>query len=170
MDEALSRDDALALLADGCAKLSALFEKVSEEDFARAGTIGGDWSAKDLMGHIIFWEENALTALREFRSGQDSSLDRAIEERGLDRLNLDALAAKAAMSTREVRVSSAKVHAKLVHDISAMTEADWEARLPGDETWGSELGSILGGPGGPFRHAWAHLDELRGFIGSIRSA
>lgn len=164
MSSAPTRDEAVTILREGSLLVNDLLAGVPQEDFARAGTIGGDWSAKDLVGHLTFWQENALSALKEFRNGESSSLDRALKVRGLDAVNLDALAAKAALSSKDVRVLSAKVDAKLVERLGALAEAEWSKRLPGGETWGSELGSILGGPGGPFRHAWAHLEELTDFV------
>jgi hypothetical protein len=162
-----TRDEAVAILGEGDAAIAGLVDRVPEGEFARHGNVGGDWSVKDLVGHLTFWQENALTALKEFRAGESSSLDKALREGGLDAVNLDALAAKAAMSSKEVLSLSERVSSELVEKISGMSDEEWTRRLPGGETWGSELGEILGGPDGRYRHAWAHVEELTAFVDSL---
>ena len=58
------RQEALATLAEGDAALGALFAQLSSDQLIEPATIGGgDWSAKDLLGHIAFWEELAAQTL-----------------------------------------------------------------------------------------------------------
>ena len=53
----LSRDEAVAELEDGQRRIDQLLQGLSEEDLIRPATIGGgDWSAKDLIGHVATWE------------------------------------------------------------------------------------------------------------------
>ena len=44
--------------------------------------------------------------------------------------------------------------------LGGLARPTWRAPL------GLRVGSILGGPGGPFRHADAHLPDLRAFVSS----
>src|SRR5438445_8463916 len=65
------RDEASAILRDGQERLDDLLGGMSEGDLVRPATIGGgDWSAKDLIGHVAAWEELAVQALAEWRRGQ----------------------------------------------------------------------------------------------------
>ena len=57
-------EEALATLRDGNDRLAALFAGLDEEAMVRRRTIGsGEWSAKDLMGHMALWEELALATI-----------------------------------------------------------------------------------------------------------
>ncbi len=48
-----SREDAVRILDDGHGQIHSLVERLTEQDFERTATIGGgDWSARDLVGHL----------------------------------------------------------------------------------------------------------------------
>jgi hypothetical protein len=52
---------AAATLEEGNAALAALFGHLSPAEMTRPATIGGgEWSAKDLLAHVAFWEELLL--------------------------------------------------------------------------------------------------------------
>ena len=53
---AITQAAALATLDEGQQTLLTLLGQLDDEALTRAGTIGGDWSAKDLLGHLAFWE------------------------------------------------------------------------------------------------------------------
>jgi len=51
-------------------------------------TIGtGAWSAKDLLGHLAFWEELAAQALANWRAGQRPSAEDLFDQRRTDAAN-----------------------------------------------------------------------------------
>ncbi|MDP9295832.1 MAG: ClbS/DfsB family four-helix bundle protein, partial [Actinomycetota bacterium] len=53
--------EAAVLLEDGRREIEQLVGEMSDADAERTATIGGgDWSVKDLIGHIAHWEELAL--------------------------------------------------------------------------------------------------------------
>jgi hypothetical protein len=67
----LGREEALATLAEGQSRVDALLSELTEDQFTRRGTIGGgEWSAKDFLGHMAFWEEIALETLASWRRGE----------------------------------------------------------------------------------------------------
>src|SRR5437588_10756009 len=71
-----TRDEALATLAEGQSALDRWLAPLSDEELVRPATIGGgDWSAKDLLGHIAFWEELAIGALADWRDGRKPSIE-----------------------------------------------------------------------------------------------
>jgi hypothetical protein len=144
----LSRHDALAVLEAGQGELDALFDELSDSELDAPGTIGaGDWAAKDLMGHIALWEELALETIDAFRGG----LTPRVATASTDALNADNQAADA--------------HAALLAALHSLTDAEWHAppTWPNAEhaTLCEALGGVLGAPGRPFGHAYAHLDDLR---------
>ena len=86
-DVSITRDEALAMLEDGQQKVDALVAQLSDEEQERPATIGGgDWSAKDLLGHIARWNEIAIEALGSWRKGERPEIEDVWGD-GVDRLN-----------------------------------------------------------------------------------
>jgi len=83
----ITREEALATLEDGQAQVEVLVAQLSDEEAARPATMGGgDWSAKDLMGHIARWNEIAIEALGSWRKGERPEIEDVWGD-GVDRLN-----------------------------------------------------------------------------------
>ena len=71
-----TRSDAAHRLSEGWGRLQDLLARIDEGAFDRLRTIGGgDWSAKDLLGHVAFWEEIALVQIGFFRRDEVLRLD-----------------------------------------------------------------------------------------------
>jgi hypothetical protein len=166
-----TRDEAIRILEEGHEAVLSLIEHLSDDDFVRPATIGGgDWSAKDLLGHLTFWKENAMRSLSQWRAGETYTLHEAYAEDygadGVDGMNAADHEAKASLSASGIKTQAASVHAELIAALSGISDEEW-GRPIADDTWGEELGSILGGPLGPFDHTSAHLEDLRTFVGSL---
>ena len=169
-----SRNQAITTLAEGQAALAALFAKLSDEEMTRPSTIGGgEWSAKDLMGHIAFWEELAVETLADWRAGRRPSVEYISDagEEGIDAANACNQARTAGESLDGVRARAATAHATVLQAIRAMSEDEWRARAlypnAGRATLAERLGSTLGAPAQPFGHAFAHLPDLRAYVESL---
>jgi hypothetical protein len=169
----LTRAQALATLEEGQAKLDALFARLSDEAMTRPKTIGGgDWSAKDLLGHVAFWEELAVDLLAAQRERRQPRVATGIfgVEGGVDRANAEDQARNAAMSLAEVRQRAAAAHRALVEGIGALSDAEWTAMPTYDSPRQRPLGELLGGVTGAqdrlFGHAWAHLADLEAYVAS----
>src|SRR5436190_22784184 len=66
-----TRAEAITTLEEGRAELLTLLARLSDEAMTRPATIGGgDWSAKDLLGHIAFWEELASEFAADWQAGR----------------------------------------------------------------------------------------------------
>src|SRR5437868_4364618 len=105
----LSRHEALAKLDDGQQQLDALFDQLSNDQLTQPATIG-DWAAKDLMGHIAFWEELALRTLDLARAGQSALPPGATA----DVLNAQNQAEWSHRSATELRARAASAHEALL--------------------------------------------------------
>ncbi len=146
-------------------------ERLRNEDFARPATIGGgDWSAKDLLGHLTSWEEHALEALKAWRGGEPAPIQRALRVLGLNGVNAEAVAADRSRSAATVRRRFDDIHRRLVAAIRSMPDATWDAppTTRSRRSLGHVVGGIIGGPAGPFTHASAHLPHLRAYVESVR--
>ena len=89
----LSPDEATDTLARGHREVHALLAGISLEELDEPATIGGgEWSAKDLVGHITTWEEVALATVEEWRAGEDPAILETLAADGTDELNADEVA------------------------------------------------------------------------------
>ena len=168
-----TRDDALATLEEGHRLIGNLFALLSDEQLARPATLaGGDWSAKDLLGHISSWEEYALRALEEWRRGERPWVEdvfRTPDE--VDRVNSEAMLARSAMLPDQVRGSAEASFKALADAVRSMPDDEWRSRAPYEADrrtrLGNLLGSVTGAPQRPFGHAFAHLIDLESYVASL---
>lgn len=59
--ETPSREAAIGIIRDARARLDELIEELSDSQIEAKGTLGGgDWSVKDLIGHLASWEQRSL--------------------------------------------------------------------------------------------------------------
>jgi hypothetical protein len=161
-----TRRRAIAILDEGHVAVRTLIAALPRRAFTKAGLGGGTWSPKDLLGHLASWEEYALEALQAWDAGRGPAIDRIVWSSSTAAINADAVARKARLSSPEVIRRADATHADLIARLLAMSDAAW--RRPGTsrgrKAVADRLGGILGGPGGPFRHADAHLKDLRAFV------
>jgi hypothetical protein len=175
-----TRDEALATLEEGGARASELLAGVGEDDLVRPATIGeGDWSAKDLIGHVATWEELAVQTLEEFRGGVMPWVERpegpfsAPATGKVDAFNARTTEEKRAMPLPKVLDDAHSVHGELIGSIRGMTDHEWNAKAFYETPKGNRrtlvtlLGSILGAPQRPFGHAFAHLPDLEAYVRSL---
>ena len=172
----VTRDEAVAELEEGRRKLDELLSGVSDEDLIRPATIGdGDWSAKDLIGHVATWEEAAIDAVGDIRRGEVPKIEGYFREgeAGVHRFNAETVQAKAELSLLDLRDRAAGAHETLIGQIRGMTDDEWTARVPYESerrrTLAGLLGSITGAAKRPFGHAFAHVPDLQAFVRSLSS-
>lgn len=167
-----TRDEAIAILEEGQRAVRRLADRLTPAQLDRPGTIGGgDWSAKDLIGHLTSWEVHALDALEAWRDGRGAPIQRALRERSLTVVNAEAAAADRARSTDEVRRRSDEIHAALIAALRGLPDETWTQppTSRSRRSLGEVVGSILGGPGGRFTHAEAHLPDLERYVREERT-
>ena len=164
-DETPTRPDAHRIAREDRAHTLALIARVSPAAFETPGLGDGEWSPKDLLGHLESWERYALDAVHAWDRGERAPIGEALEELGTDEVNRREVDRMAAIGAELIRASAAKTHADLLATIEAMDDEAWVGTpLAGEEhSRGDRIGGILGGPLGPFRHDTAHWDDLEGF-------
>ena len=70
-----TRTEAIDILDAGHARIRRLLKQIPPHWIARAGVGGGEWSPKDLLGHLCFWEEKVLEALAAWDAGERAPID-----------------------------------------------------------------------------------------------
>jgi len=161
-----TREEAVRLLEEGRAEIDTLLARVPEADLDRPGLGGGEWSPRDLVGHLESWEEHALDALSAWERGERAPIDRTLSSRSVGAINADGVARKAGLSFSEARCRADATHAKLVAAILGMSDERWHAPATARarKPLGRRLGELQGGPRGLFMHAQAHVENLRAFV------
>lgn len=148
--------------------MEELLDRLDEDSFVRRGTIGGgEWSAKDLAGHLADWEEYALRTLGEWRSG----LRPWFEDIDTDPVNDEAISRHLDEPAAGVRRRGAELNERLCSSLADVSEAEWTSptfyETDRPRSLGEILGAVLGGPDGDFRHADAHLGALRDYVSAL---
>jgi hypothetical protein len=175
-----SRQEAISILEEGNARVEELLGGIPDADLTREATIGGgEWSAKDLVGHLATWEELALRSLEEWLRGEVPWVEQedgpfgAAGTEAIDALNARTVDAKRHLSLDEVRRTSQEIHRRLVAEIIALSDEEWRAKASYPTEGGRRnrlvmlLGAILGAPKGPFAHAFAHIPDVEAFVASV---
>lgn len=141
-----------------------LLTSLVDADWERHGTIGGgDWSLRDLVGHIMSWEELALRAISA------AELDRTPPwpEGDIDEINRQMVALQGQLPLEELRQRAPRTHAQLIQTISELAPATWVLPVSVGDDPPLELdelvGRVLGAGDHPFGHLTAHLGDLRSF-------
>ena len=161
-----SRRRAIRIVDEGMREVFALYDALPPRTRTTPGLGGGEWSPKDLLGHLESWQEYALEALDAWEEGHGPAIDAVIWSTSTSALNRNAVAKKSSRRASDQRRRAEETHERLVARIGALGDARW--RRPGTPRGrtpaGSRLGDLLGGTPGPFRHADAHLPQLRTYV------
>jgi len=160
-----TKREVITILERGDRAVRGLVDPLPPAVRARTGIGSGEWSPLDVGGHLASWERHALEALDAWDHGERAPLDRALELRGLNGVNADNLAIAAKLRPETLLRRSAATHAALIAALRAIPMDAWtRPPLGRGRPLALRVGSILGGPKGPFRHADAHVPSLRAFV------
>jgi hypothetical protein len=144
----------------------ALYDRLPTRARTTTGLGGGDWSPKDLLGHLESWQGYALEALDAWDEGHGPPIDAVIWSTGTSAVNREAVERKSSRRPADQRRRAEATHERLMARLAGLSDTRW--RRPGTSRGrtpvGARLGDLLGGTPGPFRHAGAHLPQLRAFV------
>ena len=123
-------------------------------------TAAHGWSGRDLMAHLLAWQEIALRAAKELAVNETSaalaqeSADR--EARGLDAINADIEATWAAVPMAELRDRFATQPGELRGYLTVVPETRWLKHAKNLESFRDET----------VEHYEEHADDLRAILGA----
>jgi hypothetical protein len=160
-----TREEAIRIVRMDRIRTRELLARVPTRALKTSGLGGGDWSPKDLVGHLESWEQHALDALAAWSRGAVAPSDHALRTVGLDAFNLAEVMRKAGWSVAQSVDSADATHRRLVVALRSISDDAWSAppTRRATRSLGTHLGVILGGPAGPFRHDPAHHPDLEAF-------
>ena len=135
------------------AKLGAL----SDEQLARRGASGSQWSGKDVLAHIAHWYDHKLEGIRAIDEGREP-----ISRSDFDEWNARWFAEDSALIPSQARDRCEASHERLRSYLAALTEVQWAEST---RTW----------PGGVIEHThqWADLnmgDHYREHLNELADA
>jgi Mycothiol maleylpyruvate isomerase N-terminal domain len=163
-----TREEAIETLERGHREIRRLIKRIPPHWMARPGVGDGDWTPKDLLGHLCSWEEKVLEALAAWDAGERAPIDRDIHSRSIGAINAEGVRRRSRHTLARVQRDWDNVHGALIRAIRAMPDARWEnpATPRGRKALGHRMGQLLLGAG-PFAHAEAHVRDLESFVESI---
>jgi hypothetical protein len=157
--------DALSFLEDerdGFRAYEAL-EALNDEQLDIAVAAAGGWSGRDLMGHMLLWQEAALATAKELALGEQSpTMDRleaqwASSPEAGDQMNEEGIARFRAMPVAEVRDLFRTVSGELRGYLTVVPESRWIKHASHQEYFFGET----------TEHYEEHLKELRAILEAV---
>jgi hypothetical protein len=131
----MPRDQFIARIHAGWAHWLASIDGLTEDQVRAPGTCG-EWSVKDLMGHVATWDNVALDKVRGILAGAD----RPDVSETMDEFNARAAAALRAEPVDALRERMTLAHAQLMGALEGMTDisdevAQWVQYAIAEDTW-----------------------------------
>ncbi len=136
---------------------------LSDSQLAQPNEATHGWSGRDLMAHLLAWQEIALRAAKELAVNETSetfareSADR--DARGLDVINADIDATWAAVPIAELRDRFATQPGELRGYLTVVPEARWLKHAKHLELFRDET----------IEHYEEHADDLRAILDAARA-
>lgn len=157
--------DALSFLEDERETYRAYeaLDALSDEQLDIPVEAAGGWSGRDLMGHIITWQEAALATAKELAVGEQSPTMDRLEAQWAsgpdagDRMNEEALARFRAMPLADIRARFREVAGELRGYLTVVPESRWIKHATNQEYFFGET----------TEHYQEHQKELRAILEAV---
>lgn len=130
MAERMTVEDARAKIDEAWRDWLDALNSVPETRWTEPG-VCGDWSIKDLLGHIAVWDNIAVQKLG--REAKDAGEATPAPAKSADEINAETAAARKNRTVEQQRDEMQQSHANLLH-VLAGTEAVDADRLA-EDTW-----------------------------------
>ncbi len=96
-----------------------LLDEIPLREIKRART-QGEWSIKDVLAHIVAWEEEAVRRLEKIMRGRGDRLRFYDDMRAVDRFNARAVAAERSMPWPKLLRRAAEVRGRLIEKLERL--------------------------------------------------
>ncbi|MDB5074675.1 MAG: hypothetical protein JWO42_854 [Chloroflexi bacterium] len=120
----------------------------------------GEWSIKDLVGHVASWEQRAVQHVERWRRGEPPEVGAV----STDEYNAREAERRHGWTLAKVMDDAADTRLSLRAALTSITDAEWATVITIEErvrTRGEWIGGALGGDEGPGTHAAEHAMEIR---------
>jgi hypothetical protein len=117
---AMNRSQLLKRLDTAWEAFKDSYAGLSEDEMTRPG-VTGDWSVKDMIAHVTWWEEEALTHLPLILEGGRPPRY-SVTYGGIDAFNAQRTEQNSTLSLAEVLQHQEEVHSRLVEYLETVPE------------------------------------------------
>ena len=159
---ALTREDVRESLARERRKLLAALDGLSEEEMARPGAVGR-WSVRDVLAHILAWEDEAVTRLELLAADRPQDFARITNEEELEAWNAGAHERYAGLALAEVMRRLEDVQGRILVGLDSLS----------DERLGTDEGPVPVGnwlPECTYAHEEEHCADILAWRRSIETS
>jgi hypothetical protein len=157
-----AKADVLRSLDHSWNELNAVIDSLAEPEMVAAG-VTGDWSVKDLLGHMAFWSERAANTLTEVSAGRADEIPGPETEEDLNDWNARESAAREGKTLPELRKEWEQAH----QSARAALEKFPEDKL--DQPF--KEGTVVFSFGADtFAHYQQHATEIRSWLNEMETS
>lgn len=103
----------------------AALDGVSEADMTSERALG-DWSIKDLLAHVAFWEEQAISMLRLVAEGRASDVVRPVNPQQIKSWNAREVANRRDLPLAAIFDGLVANYHELQNAVNAISEEEWQ--------------------------------------------
>lgn len=153
--------DVLRSLDHSWSELNSVIDSMSENEMLEPGVVG-DWSVKDLLGHIAFWANRAANTLTEVQAGRGDQVPGTESQAETDEWNAREAAARKGTSLTELRKEWERAH----ESARAALEAFPEERL--DEPF-KERTVVFSFGADTFAHYQEHASQIKQWLNQLET-
>jgi len=118
---ALTREEVRDGLARERGKLLAALDGLSDEEMSRPG-VAGQWSVRDVLAHILAWEEEAVTRLELLAADRPQDFAQVANEEQLNAWNARAHERYAGLKLAEIRRRLEDVPARVLAGLDSLSD------------------------------------------------
>ena len=152
-----SKQDVLGLIATHRGRIAELADRLDDDQFARVPGPQPDRSAKDLLMHLVWWEQSMMSRVLMVRAGVEAA---PIDD--VDAINEQIHAVHRDLAPALVRETFRVSGERLVAFIEALAWAELDGGLRIGDT---PVGYLVAGT--TFGHCARHAESLARFVGEL---
>ena len=129
--------------------------------------LDGDWSAKDALAHLVFWEGSMLDRIRRAAAGENIERPQRTPEEWnsfINQRNAEAYTEARDRSLAEVCAAFATSYQEVLSTLAALTDTQLFAPEGLSANLGYNVGDLIAGD--TYEHYQEHGDAIRTWLAS----
>jgi hypothetical protein len=159
LEQLLDKAELLARIQTEYSRLQTTLAGLTAEQMLQPG-VTGDWSVKDVLAHLTFWQKHSLEELQAALHNKPHlafpSLEGEDWNTTLDRLNAENYQANRERPLAEVRTEFEESYRQILEILNTLSEDDFEPGSPLEQALeGEPVSSAVGS------NTWEHYAEHR---------
>ena len=162
MAEEIGTRQLIGLIRTTSMQLELLISQLNVAQMNQPGAVG-DWSVKDVLAHIAFWERHAADIVKAARSGEKPQLD--VEDRTESR-NASVVAQYYLTPLSAVIASWQDAQEELLEQLRGLSDADLND--PDRFPWSKGRTLLSRIADNSYEHDQEHIDQIRAWMQQLR--